>query len=83
MGQPPLHVIKKSDGNFRRDCNYRALNRITKSDKYHIPNINSFADKLAKKTRLNKVGLLSVYDQIEMHPDDIKKTAFISPLGLH
>lgn len=30
-----------------------------------------------------KIGLMSAYHQIKMYPDDIDKTAILSPFGLH
>lgn len=54
---------------------YHILNSITKSDKYPILDINSIVYKLADKTRLNKINLVSSYYQIKMHPDD-KTTLF-------
>lgn len=72
------HVVKKkkrggADINFRCCGDYRALNSITKSDKYSIPNVNSITDKLANKTRFSKIDMASAQHQIKMHPDDIKK----------
>ena len=78
----PLHLVPKQSGGYRCCGDYRALNSITKSDRYPIPNINSFTTKLANKQRFTKIDLISAYHQIKMHPDDIPKTAIICPLGL-
>ena len=78
----PLHLVPKQSGGYRCCGDYRALNSITKSDRYPIPNINSFTTKLANKQRFTKIDLISAYHQIKMHPDDIPKTAIICPMGL-
>ena len=78
----PLHLVPKQSGGYRCCGDYRALNSITKSDRYPIPNINSFTTKLANKQRSTKIDLISAYHQIKMHPDDIPKTAIICPMGL-
>lgn len=51
---PALRFVRNPNGSFRCCVDYRALNIITKSDKYPIPNINSITDKLVNKTRFNK-----------------------------
>ena len=78
----PLHLELKSNGDYRPCGDYRALNAITKVDRYPIPNINSFSSKLANKTCFSKIDLTSAYHQIKVHPDDVPKTAIITPFGL-
>lgn len=78
----PLHLVPKSNGEYRPCGDYRALNSITKTDRYPIPNINSFSSKLANKTCFSKIDLTSAYHQIKLHPDDIPKTAITTPFGL-
>ena len=51
----PLHLVPKQSGGYRCCGDYRALNSITKSDRYPIPNINSFTTKLANKQRFTKI----------------------------
>ena len=79
----PLHIVTKQNGGFRCCGNYRSLNSITKTDRYPIPNINSFSAKLANKRRFSKIDLISAYHQIKMHPDDVAKTALTTPFGLY
>ena len=78
----PLHLVPKSNGEYRPCGDYRALNSITKTDRYHIPNINSFSSRLANKACFFKIDLTSAYHQIKLHPDDIPKTAITTPFGL-
>ena len=78
----PLHLVPKSNGEYHPCGNYRALNSITKTDRYPIPNINSFSSRLANKTCFSKIDLTSAYHQIKLHPDDIPKTAITTPFRL-
>ena len=78
----PLHLVPKSNGEYRPCGDYRALNSITKVDRYPIPNINSFSCKLANKSCFSKIDLTSAYHQIKVHPDDVPKTAITTPFGL-
>ena len=78
----PLHMVPKTDGCYRACGDYRALNSCTKSDRYPVPNINSFNSKLAGKHCFSKIDLASAYHQIRVHPDDIPKTAVTTPFGL-
>ena len=79
----PLHIVTKQNGGFRCCGDYRSLSRITNTDRYQIPNINSFSAKLANKRRFSKSNLISAYHQIKMHPDDVAKTALTTTFGLY
>ena len=79
----PLHIVKKADGGFRPCGDFKALNSVCKSDRYHVPNINSFSAKLANKKCFSKIDLASAYHQIKVHPDDVPKTAITTPFGLY
>ena len=79
----PLHIVSKQNGGFRCCGDYRSLNSITKTDRYPIPNINSFSAKLANKRRFSKIDLISAKHHIKMHPDDVAKTALTTPFGLY
>ena len=82
-GSSPLHIVSKQNGGFRCCGDYRSLNSITKTDRYPIPNINSFSAKLANKRRFSKIDLILAYHQIKMHPVDVAKTALTTPFGLY
>ena len=67
----PLHIVSEQNEGFRCCGDYPSLSGITKTDRYLIPNINSFPAKLANKRRFSKIDLISADHQIKMHPDDV------------
>lgn len=78
----PLHMVKKPNGDWRPCGDYRRLNLITAADKYPLPNMLDFAARLRGCKVFSKLDLRKGYHQIPMNPDDIKKTAIITPFGL-
>ena len=66
----------KKDGTQRFCIDYRALNDITVNNVYQIPRIDEIIDKFSKAKYFFKIDLQQEYQQIRLHPDDVKKTAF-------
>ena len=69
-------------GGWRVCGDYRRLNNQTVTDRYPVRNLHDFNSELRGKKYFSKVDLLKGYHQIPVNPDDIKKTAVITPFGL-
>ena len=70
-------------GGWRVCGDYRRLNNITKTDRYPVRNLQDFNNELRGKKYFSKVDLLKGYHQIPVNPDDVGKTAVITPFGLY
>lgn len=79
----PLHMVPKKDSTeWRPVGDYRALNSQTVKDNYNVPNILDFTSELHGTTIYSHIDLVKAYHQIPIHPDDIHKSAIITPFGL-
>ena len=74
--------IDKKDGKLRPVVDYRPLNEITKKNAAPIPLIPDLVDKLLGAWFFMKLDIQWGYNNVQIHPDDIEKTAFKTPLGL-
>jgi cleavage and polyadenylation specificity factor subunit 1 len=77
----PLHMVPKADGTFRPCGDYRLLNEQTVPDRYPTPNIADLTSMLAGARVFSKIDLLKGYFQVPVHPDDVPKTAIVTPFG--
>lgn len=78
----PLHIVPKKNGELRPCGDYRRLNDVTKPDRYPIPRLQEFTYLLANKKIYSKLDINRAYHFIEIAPEDIEKTAIITPFGL-
>ena len=78
----PLHMVPKKEPNDWRPCGdyRRRLNSVTKRDCYSLPQLLVF--NLYGKKVFSKLDLVKAYHQIQVHTDDIEKTAVTTPFGL-
>jgi hypothetical protein len=86
FGAPVLFVPKKGpDGTLNRlrmVIDYRALNAITKKDRYPLPLIDDQLDGLEGAQVFSKMDLASGYNQLGIAESDRHKTAFVTKFGL-
>lgn len=79
----PLHMAPKDGPDTWRPCgDYRALNSITKPDRYPVPNVQTFTRNLYGCKFFSSLDLVKAYHQIAVDPADVPKTAVITPFGL-
>jgi hypothetical protein len=78
----PLHMVRKANGSWRPCGDYRQLNLATVADKYPVPNMQDLSARLHGRAIFSKLDLRKGYYQIPMRPEDVAKTAVITPFGL-
>lgn len=78
----PLHMVKKSNGEWRPCGDYRKLNSVTVPDRYPVPFLHDFTHILANKKIFSSIDLTKAYYQIPVETNDIPKTAIATPFGL-
>jgi hypothetical protein len=78
----PLHMVKKKDGSWRPCGDFRRLNLVNAEDRYPLPNMADLSSRLEGCTIFSKLDLQKGYLQVPVRPEDIPKTAIITPFGL-
>jgi hypothetical protein len=56
---------------------------VTRPDRYPLPSLADFANKLHGRRYFSVVDLVKGYHQIPMVANDIAKTAILTPFGLY
>lgn len=78
----PVVMVKKKDGTQRFCVDYRALNAVTKADRFPLPRIDDLLDQLGNSRYFSTLDLARGFWQIRLSPNSIEKTAFAVPQGL-
>ena len=77
----PLVIVPKKDGNIRLCIDYRALNKVTDREQFHIPDSNEIFDQLGGNKYFSSLDLSKGYYQIGLDESSQRKTAFSTPRG--
>ena len=77
----PIVMVKKKDGSNRVCVDFRKLNKITEVDPEPMMTAGDLFRRLSGKKYLSKIDLTKGYWQIPVAPEDVHKTAFVTPDG--
>ena len=77
----PVLFVPKPDGSLRMCIDYRALNRITRKNKYPLRRLDDLMDKLAGARCSSSLDLTSGNHQLVLRESDSPKTAFNTHIG--
>ena len=78
----PLHLVPKKEDGWRPCGDYLSLNARTIPDQYPVRHIADFAQQLSGRKIFSMIDFVKAYHQIPVRPDNIAKTAIITPFGL-
>lgn len=77
----PCMLVGKKDGTTRFVIDYRALNKITRKDRYPLPKIDEILDMFSKGKYFSTLDLNSGFWQVEMFPPPQGKNCFYFTYG--
>jgi transposase InsO family protein len=78
----PIVVLRKKSGELRVCIDYRKINQKIRRDLFPLPRIDESLEALSGSKIFSTLDLCSAYSQVAVHPDDVEKTAFTTPMGL-
>ncbi len=79
----PVLFVPKPDGSWRMCIDYRALNTITRKNKFPLPRIDDLFDRLHGAAYFTSIDLTQGYYQVLVREEDRPKTAFQTHLGAY
>jgi hypothetical protein len=74
-------ICEEKDGTLRLCIDFKKLNKVTVKNKYHFPRIDDLFDQLKDAKLLSKIDLRSIYHQVRIKEEDIKKSVFKKRYG--
>jgi len=78
----PVLFAKKPGGGLRLCVDYRALNALTKKDRYPLPLIQETLNSIAKAKWFTKLDVIAAFHKIRVREGDEWLTAFRTRFGL-
>ena len=79
----PVLFVKKPGGGLRFCVDYRALNKITRKDRYPLPLIQETLRNLSEARIFTKLDVIAAFNRIRIAEGDEWKTAFRTRFGLY
>lgn len=79
----PILFAKKPGGGLRFCVDYRALNAITRKDRYPLPLIQETLNNISKAKWFTKIDVSAAFHKIRINAGDEWKTAFRTRFGLY
>jgi Reverse transcriptase (RNA-dependent DNA polymerase) len=78
----PVLFARKPGGGLRFCCDYRALNKLTKKDRYPLPLIYETLERIGKARWFTKLDVIAAFHKIRIAEGDEWLTAFRTRFGL-
>ena len=78
----PVLFARKPGGGLRFCVDYRALNAITKKDRYPLPLINETLERISRAKWFTKLDVIAAFHKIRIAPGHEWMTAFRTRFGL-
>ena len=78
----PVLFVRKPGGGLRFCCDYRALNKLTRKDRYPLPLIQETLNRISKAKWFTKMDVIAAFHKIRIKEGDEWKTAFRTRFGL-
>ena len=74
--------VRKTNGDLQFCCNYRAINKLTRQDRYPLPLIKETLRAIGDADWYTKVDVASAFHRLRVKAGDEWKTAFRTRFGL-
>ena len=78
----PSVLVQKNYGHIHWCIDFHAINNVTRKDAYPLPLIEECLDVLSDTEYMSTLDMQFGYWQVEVHPEDHHKTAFLTKQGL-
>jgi transposase InsO family protein len=79
----PVLLVRKPGGGIRFCVDYRALNKITKKDRYPLPLIHETLERISRAKWFTKLDVIHAFHKIRIAEGDEWLTAFRTRFGLY
>jgi len=78
----PVLFVRKANGDLRFCCDYRAINALTRQDRYPLPLIKETLRSITEADWFTKVDVRAAFHRLRIRQGDEWKTAFRTRYGL-